>query len=143
VVQGLEDDRRPVLELGQDAVDVDRPAEGDRAPTEVDRVRGGLEYCALPDEPERGEADRARADQPLDVLGREQVAEASRLLPVDDERLLLPVAGEEVLASTGSTQRASASALRVRAVGVGIGAVGVAVGRVGLVVLVGVGDREP
>jgi hypothetical protein len=49
------------------------------------------------DEPEGGKAKRARADQPLGVCGREQIVEAIPLLPPDDERLLLPIAGEEVL----------------------------------------------
>ena len=68
VVERLKDDRRAVLELGEDAVDVDRPAERLRAPAEVDRVRLRLEHGPLADEPERREAQRARADQPLDVL---------------------------------------------------------------------------
>jgi hypothetical protein len=51
---------------------------------------------ALLDEPEGRVADSSGADEPLDVgFGQEDV-EAPRLLPGDDERLLLPVPAEEV-----------------------------------------------
>jgi hypothetical protein len=42
-VQALEDDRRAVLELGQDALDVRRAREGLRPPGKILRVLGDVE----------------------------------------------------------------------------------------------------
>jgi hypothetical protein len=55
-VQALEDDRRAVLELGEDALDVGGPAEGLRAPREILRVVGDLELRAGLGQPEAREA---------------------------------------------------------------------------------------
>ncbi len=95
MVERLEDDGRARLELGEDTVDVDRPAERLGLPGKVGRVGARIDRVTVADEPEGRETKRARADQPLDVVGRDQILEAIRLLPAYDERLLLPVSGEE------------------------------------------------
>ncbi|MEX2464770.1 MAG: hypothetical protein WD428_02725 [Gaiellaceae bacterium] len=95
-MQALEDDRGAGFELGHDSVDLGRPREGRRPPGDVDGVVVEPDLRALLDETEGGEADSRRADEPLDVrLGEERV-EAARLLPGDDERLLLPVPAQEL-----------------------------------------------
>jgi len=97
-VQALEDDRRSVLELGEDALHVCRPGEGRGPPREILRVRRDLELRSGLREPEAGKAQPARREKPLDVSGGEEVVETALLGPWDDERLLLPVLREEVLA---------------------------------------------
>jgi hypothetical protein len=96
-VQALEDDRGAGFELGQDPVDVGRRRERLRAPGDVDGVVVEPDLRALLDETERGIADSRRADEPLDVGFGQEGGEAPRLLPGDDERLLLPVAAKELL----------------------------------------------
>jgi hypothetical protein len=55
-VQALEDDRRAVLELGEDTLDICGAREGLRPPGEVLRVVGDGELCAGLREPEAREA---------------------------------------------------------------------------------------
>ena len=108
-VERLEDDRRAGLPLGEDARNVGGARER-RAPRDVVACTSPtIELAALLHQPERRVANRGRADEPLDVGLGEQVVEATRLVPRDDERPPLPVLGEERLASTGSRQRASAA----------------------------------
>jgi hypothetical protein len=96
-VQPLEDERRPRLELREDAADVRGPAERRRPPGDALRVGVDVEFRAGLDEAKRGVAKAARAEKPLDVGGGEEVVETAFLGAGDDERLLLPVLGEEVL----------------------------------------------
>jgi hypothetical protein len=96
-VQALEDDRGARFELGQDPVDVGRRREGLGAPGNVDGVVVEPDLRALLDETERRIADSRRADEPLNIGFGQEAVEAPRLRPGDDERLLLPVAAEEVL----------------------------------------------
>jgi hypothetical protein len=58
-VQALEDDRRAVLELREDALDVCGAGEGLRAPREVFRVVGDVELRAGLREPEGRKAEPA------------------------------------------------------------------------------------
>jgi hypothetical protein len=96
-VQPLEDERGACLELGEDAADVGRPVEGCGPPRDAGRVRAELELRPCLDEAEAGVAKAARADEPLDVRDGEEVVETAALRARNDERLLLPVLGEELL----------------------------------------------
>ena len=138
-VQRLEDDRRARLPLGEDAGDVHRLREGG-PPGDVGGVGADVELPTLAHQPESGIADRRGADQPLDVGLGEEVVEAARLVPRDDERPLLPMLGEERVGGDGveaARERGlrGPSYARVAVVGVGVGrvrvgVVGVRVGRV-------------
>jgi hypothetical protein len=96
-VERLEHDRRAAFELLEDPVDVGRPGERRRPPAEVDGVVADLDPLALLDETEGRVADPRRADEPLDIRLREEAVEARRLAARDDERLSLPMLGEELL----------------------------------------------
>jgi hypothetical protein len=58
-VQALEDDRRTILELGEDPLDIRGAREGLRPPGEVLRVVGDVELRAGLREPEAREAKSA------------------------------------------------------------------------------------
>jgi hypothetical protein len=96
-VQSLEDDRRPVLELREDALDLGRAGERFRPPRDILRVRGDLELGARLGETEARVAKPAGREQPLDILDGEEVVEEAPLGSWDDERLPLPIAVEELL----------------------------------------------
>jgi hypothetical protein len=96
-VQALENDRGAVLELGQHSLDVRRARERRRPPREIRRVRRDVELRAGLGEAKPRKAERAGREKPLDVGDGEEVVEATLLGPGDDERLLLPVAVEELL----------------------------------------------
>ena len=96
-VQRLEDDRRAVLELGEHPLDLGGARERRRPPGDIRRVGRDVELRAGLREPEARIAQTAGREKPLDVSDREEVAEAPLLGPRDDERLLLPVAVEELL----------------------------------------------
>jgi hypothetical protein len=96
-MQPLKDDRRAVLELGEDTLDIGSARKGLRAPREVGRVGGDIELRAGLGEAEAGKAEAAGAEEPLDVRDGQEVVEATFLRARDDERSLLPVALEELL----------------------------------------------
>jgi hypothetical protein len=83
-VERLEDDRGAGLPRGEDAGNVGGVRER-RAPRDVGRVVADVELAAFLNEPEAGVADRRRADQPFDVVLREQVVEATLLVAGDDQ----------------------------------------------------------
>ena len=95
VVEALKDDRRAALELLEHAVHLGDAGERRRPPGEIARVAG--DRLARLDEPERRLADPRLGDQTLDVPRGEEVVEAAFLPARDDERLPLPVVGEEPL----------------------------------------------
>ena len=99
-VQRLEDDGGARLPLGEDAGDVHRLREGG-PPGDVGGVGADVELPTLAHQPESGIADRRGADQLLDVGLGEEVVEAARLVPRDDERPLLPMLGEERVGGDG------------------------------------------
>jgi hypothetical protein len=70
-MQGLQDDCCSSLELGGDALDVRDTRERSRPPRKVARVVGRIQLGARLDEPERGVAKRAGANEPLDVSLRQ------------------------------------------------------------------------
>jgi hypothetical protein len=96
-VQALEDDRRAVLELREDALHLGRGRERRRAPGEVGRVARDLEFGVCLGETEARVPKPAGCEKPLDVRDRQEVVEATLLGPRDYERLLFPVAVEELL----------------------------------------------
>jgi hypothetical protein len=56
----------------------------------------GLQLLVRADEAEGRKAQAARLEQPLDLLGGQQVVVASRLVARNDEWPALPVVGEEL-----------------------------------------------
>ena len=97
----MQDDRRARLESLEHAVDIGAGGERGRPPAQVGRVVADLDLLALLDEAEGGIANAGGADESLDVRLREQRVEALRLAARDDERLLLPMLGEELLGRGG------------------------------------------
>jgi hypothetical protein len=96
-MQGLENQRRARLERIQYAADLGRAAEGNRPPGQALRVGADLELLGGLDQAEGGVAQPAGADEPLDVGDRKEVVETTLPVPRGDERLPLPVLGEELL----------------------------------------------
>jgi hypothetical protein len=84
LVECLEDDRGAGLPGREDAGNVGGVRER-RTPRDVGRVVADVELAALLNEPEAGVADRRRADQPFDVVLREEVVEATLLVAGDDQ----------------------------------------------------------
>jgi len=96
-VQTLEDDRRAILELRKDALNLGRPRERGRAPGKVRGVGGDLEPGSCLGEAEAGVPEPAGGKKPLDLGDRQEIVETTLLRPRDDERLLFPVSVEEFL----------------------------------------------
>jgi hypothetical protein len=100
-VQALQDDGGAILELREHALHVRRAGEGRRSPGDVRRVGRDIEPRARLGETEAGVPEPAGGEKPLDVRDGQEVVEATLLGPRDDERLLLPVAVEELLGGDG------------------------------------------
>jgi hypothetical protein len=96
-MEGLENQRRAGLDGIQHAADLGGAAEGNRSPGEALRVGADLELLGRFDQAERGVAQPAGADEPLDVGDRKEIVETTLPVPRDDERLPLPALGEELL----------------------------------------------
>src|SRR6266542_420105 len=97
VVERLQDECRPTLDLAKYAWHVRHAGERQRSPGECGRVVRRSEPFGRLDEPEAGKAEPTRGQRSLDVCEREQVVEASRLVAGDGKRLALPDPREEVL----------------------------------------------
>src|SRR5215210_3979522 len=95
-VQALQHDRRAARPLLEHTIDGERAGERRRPPGNVDGVVANRELLARLHEAEAGVAQAARADETLDLVLREEVVEASRLVALDHERPALPVRGEEL-----------------------------------------------
>jgi len=100
-VKSLKDERGACFKLREDAPDLRSAAEGRRPPGKAFRVRADVEFLTRFDQTKRWIAEASRAEKPLDVGNREEVVEASLLVARDDERLPLPVLGEELLRRDG------------------------------------------
>jgi hypothetical protein len=100
-LEGLQDDRRPALELRSDALDPGRSRERLRGPRDVLRVVGEDDLLALLDDAKGGPAEAALGDPPLDLRDRQEVVKAPLLVARDEEGLLLPVLVEEAIRLDG------------------------------------------
>ena len=102
-LERLEHDRRAVLELRRDPLDLwrCRRTRGGR-PRDVLRVVAEHDLRVFLDDPERGMPQARRpVNAPLDLGDRQEVEEAPLLVARDEEGLPLPVLTEEALGFDG------------------------------------------